>query len=213
MLEHKAIGLADATITDEGIITGYASLFGQRDDGGDTVVRGAFTKTLAIRAGRPMPMLREHEPRDVIGVWTDYTEDDRGLRVKGQLALDVQDGREAHGLIKMGALDGLSIGYKTLRFERDGEGRRLTEVRLFETSIVTFPMLGTARIDSVKAAEMTANEIEERLTRGAGLSRTVARALMRSGLPAIQAKRDAGDGAVNRMAHAVLSDLKAINRS
>jgi len=130
-------------------VSGYASVFGRRDKGGDVVMPGAYGASLAAlgAAGRRVKMLWQHDPAQPIGVWDEVREDDRGLWVKGRLLAEVARGREALALIGAGAIDGLSIGYRTLRAERDaGGGRRLVELDLWEVSLVTFPMLPEARV-------------------------------------------------------------------
>ena len=209
-LERKAVSLTDVEITDEGVITGYGSLFGVRDDYGDVVVAGAFKKSLKARKGKPVPMLREHSPSRVIGGWTEFAEDEKGLKLTGRLALDTVDGAETHRLIKAGFLDGLSIGFNTIRADDDDAGRVLKEVNLWEVSVVTFPALTPARIDAVKAASLSKEDLEERLTRGAELSRSVARALMSGGFSALS-KRSAGDDAATTMAQAVIQSLQETN--
>ena len=134
----------------EGVrLDGYASFFNELDSGGDIVVPGAFASGLrAARAERrSIKMLWQHDPSRVIGVWDEVYEDDRGLRVSGRLLADVAAGREAAALVEAGALDGLSIGYSVRRATRDEAGRRLLrDVELWEVSLVTFPMLATARV-------------------------------------------------------------------
>ncbi|MFN4158509.1 MAG: HK97 family phage prohead protease [Gemmobacter sp.] len=137
------------TVTEGAVIEGYASVFGRRDQGGDVVARGAYGASLAAlgSAGRRVKMLWQHDPAQPIGVWDEVREDDRGLYVKGRVLTDVAQGREAMALIGAGAIDGLSIGYRTVRAERDGKGQRiLSELELWEVSLVTFPMLPEARV-------------------------------------------------------------------
>ena len=144
-LEVKFSRAGAVQLTDGAEIAGYASLFGAEDQGGDVVAPGAFTAALA--AGRRVAMLWQHDPREPIGLWDEVVEDGRGLRVKGRLLPEVARAREAAVLLRAGAIDGLSIGYRTVRAERDGKGRRvLREVELWEVSLVTFPMLGEARV-------------------------------------------------------------------
>jgi uncharacterized protein len=137
------------TVRDGTEIEGYASLFGRRDQGGDVVVAGAYAASLAalIKAGRRVKMLWQHDPGQPIGVWDVVREDARGLWVKGRILTEVDKGREAAALLAAGAIDGLSIGYRTVRAERDGKGQRmLSELELWEVSLVTFPMLPEARV-------------------------------------------------------------------
>ena len=136
-------------ITDGHVVEGYASLFGKRDQGGDVVQPGAYAASLkALTAGgRRVKMLWQHDPAQPIGVWDEVREDGNGLFVKGRILAEVEKGREAAALLTAGAIDGLSIGYRTLRAERDGKGQRLlSELELWEVSLVTFPMLPEARV-------------------------------------------------------------------
>jgi len=145
-LEHKFCALGtDVTVTDGTVISGYASLFGKTDQGGDVVEVGAYAASLA--KGRGVKMLWQHDPAQPIGVWDEVREDDRGLWVKGRLLTDVAKGREAASLIGAGAIDGLSIGYRTVKARKDDKGNRLlSELELWEVSLVTFPMLPDARV-------------------------------------------------------------------
>jgi HK97 family phage prohead protease len=97
-------------------------------------------------------MLYQHDPLQPIGVWDEIREDDRGLFVKGRLTTGVARAREVLSLMRAGALDGLSIGYRTVRGRTDGKSgvRQLLEVDLWEISVVTFPMLPEARVAAVK---------------------------------------------------------------
>lgn len=138
-------------------------------------------------------MLWQHDPNQPIGVWDVVEEDEKGLRLEGRLALGTQEGRRVHELMKMGAIDGLSIGYFVVEDHWEGEIRYIKEASLWEVSAVTFPMNEEARIDAVKAADMTVREIEKKLTQDAGFSRTVARALMSGGVEAIKGMQAAAD--------------------
>ncbi len=130
-------------------VSGYASVFGLRDQGGDTVAPGAYRRSLgalAARGGR-VKMLWQHDPGQPIGVWDELREDGRGLWVHGRLLAEVARAREAAALVSAGAIEGLSIGYRTVKSERDAKGGRvLTELELWEVSLVTFPMLPEARV-------------------------------------------------------------------
>lgn len=130
-------------------IEGYASLFGARDQGGDVVQPGAYGASLAAMAaaGRQVKMLWQHDPAQPIGIWDEVREDASGLYVRGRLLTEVEKGREAAALLSAGAIDGLSIGYRVKRAEKDAAGRRmLHEIELWEVSLVTFPMLPEARV-------------------------------------------------------------------
>ena len=128
-------------------ITGYASLFGATDQGGDVVAVGAYGRSLARLAasGGKVKMLWQHDPAQPIGVWDEVREDGRGLFVRGRLLTEVRAAREALVLLSAGAIDGLSIGYRTITAEKQAGGRVLREVELWEVSLVTFPMLPEAR--------------------------------------------------------------------
>jgi HK97 family phage prohead protease len=149
-LEHKFIALGDAVSVENGIeISGYASLFGKTDQGGDVVETGAYAASLDKLAGKGarVKMLWQHDPAQPIGVWDEVREDGAGLYVKGRILRDVEKGREAAALIEAGAIDGLSIGYRTVRATKNTTGGRLlSELELWEVSLVTFPMLPDARV-------------------------------------------------------------------
>lgn len=137
------------TLREGHVIEGYASLFGKCDQGGDVVQPGAYAASLKrlAAAGRAVRMLWQHDPAQPIGVWDEVREDASGLWVKGRILSGIEKGREAAELLAAGAIDGLSIGYRTLRAERDGKGQRLLrELELWEVSLVTFPMLPEARV-------------------------------------------------------------------
>ena len=138
-------------VTEGHVVEGYASLFGKTDQGGDIVQKGAYAaslKRLAARGGR-VKMLWQHDPGQPIGVWDAVREDATGLWVKGRILTEVEKGREVAALVTAGAIDGLSIGYRTVKAERDGKGKRLlSELELWEVSLVTFPMLPEARVSA-----------------------------------------------------------------
>ena len=138
----------------DGTIEGYASLFGEIDQARDMVMPGAFTQTLKTRGLRKIPMLFQHDPAEPIGVWLELIEDFRGLRARGKLIPDVRRARELLALLRSGAIDGLSIGYRTQRGMIDPRTRvrKLYQVDLWEISIVTFPLLNGARVSAVKQA-------------------------------------------------------------
>jgi hypothetical protein len=150
--ETKRAKLALTQASEAGVFEGYASLFSVVDSGGDLVMPGAFAASLRKHGPAGVKMLWQHKASEPIGVWTKIAEDARGLKVKGQLDLSVARAREALSLLRSGAVDGLSIGFRTRRATSDKQNgvRRLLEVDLWEISIVTFPMLAQARIEAVK---------------------------------------------------------------
>lgn len=137
----------------DGSVEGYASLFGEIDQARDMVMPGAFGATLATRGVRRIPMLFQHDPSEPVGVWLELREDHRGLYARGRLIPDVARSRELLGLLRAGAIDGLSIGFKTAKARLDPRTRvrKLEAVELWEISIVTFPLLAGARVHAVKA--------------------------------------------------------------
>jgi uncharacterized protein len=123
-------------------LAGYAALFDKRDAGRDTIRKGAFARTLAERR-EPLPLFWQHRPEMRIGWVETIAEDARGLRVIA--SLDNPDGAAALAL-RRGAVGGLSFGYRARAFRRDGVGRELTAIDLFEVSLVTHPMQFAARV-------------------------------------------------------------------
>ena len=156
-LEHKFARFGEAVSVQDGThIEGYASLFGAVDQGGDVVQPGAYALSLAAltAGGQSVKMLWQHDPACPIGVWDEVREDAKGLFVKGRLLDSTQKGREAAALIAAGALDGLSIGYRTRKATRNDKGQRLlNELELWEVSLVTFPMLPSARVAAKSEAQ------------------------------------------------------------
>lgn len=128
-------------------VAGYASLFDIEDHGRDVVRAGAFAASLAQRGPGGVRMLFQHDAGEPVGVWEEIKEDGRGLFVRGRILADAPRGRAVRGLVAQGAVDGLSIGFRTLRSApRARGGRDLLELDLWEVSIVTFPMLAQARL-------------------------------------------------------------------
>jgi HK97 family phage prohead protease len=152
-LEQKFTPLDLKRVEQDGTFTGYASLFHAEDLGHDIVLPGAFRDSLAKRGAAGIKLLYQHNPAEPIGVWESLTEDSRGLLAKGRLMLAVARAREVLALMRGGALDGLSIGFRTVAGARDAKTgiRRLARIDLWEISIVTFPLLPQARVAHVKA--------------------------------------------------------------
>ena len=137
---------------DDGVFTGYASLFGVADLSKDVVMPGAFADSLRKRGAGDVRLLWQHDPGEPIGVWLELREDARGLYARGRLMPEVTRAREVLSLMRAGALDGLSIGFRTVQGRTDPASgvRRLDKIDLWEISVVTFPMLPEARVSAVK---------------------------------------------------------------
>ena len=181
----RAFDLDVKGLTDQGEFEGYASTFGNVDLGGDICVAGCFAESLAKRPAGKVKMLLHHDTRRICGTWTEMAEDGHGLKVKGRLLLTTQDGKETYELMRAGALDAMSIGYRTLSDEIDRQSgvRKITKADLLEVSVVTFGMNERATVSGVKTALKTVidglskedlRDLEAAL-RDAGLSRGDAR--------------------------------------
>jgi uncharacterized protein len=133
------------------IIEGYASRFYEADLNDDLVATGAFAQSLMRTGPQGVRMLYQHQTRTPIGVWDEVFEDVRGLFVRGRVLEVSPEARMVASLIRAGAIDGLSIGFRTQKSRPDlwGRLRVLLEVELWEISIVTFPMLTSARLKVV----------------------------------------------------------------
>ena len=162
-----------------GTFEGYGSVFGNKDLGNDVIERGAFLKSLKRRKPQNVKLLYQHKSDMPIGVFDEIKEDDHGLVVKGRLALKTQAGAEAYELLKMGALDGLSIGFrvnpKEVSYDKRGNKRIIKEVDLMEVSLVTFPMNPQATVRSVKGEDISIREWENGMRDAFSLSRSEAK--------------------------------------
>lgn len=159
-----------ACVDADGRFCGYASLFGRMDLSGDVVMPGAFFRTLRLRRIGGVRMLLEHDPRSPIGVWMSIEEDRRGLWVEGRIAGTAASAR-AGALMRAGALDGLSIGFRTVSSDEDrlARVRRLTEIDLWEVSVVASPMLPEARARAAGACRAETGGIAPEAAVDAGL--------------------------------------------
>ena len=136
-----------------GRFAGYAAIFGHPDAGGDVIRRGAFSASLAARtrAGDPLPLFWQHRPDQQIGWVEQVAEDAKGLRVIARLSSP--DGTNA-AMVRAGEVTGLSFGYRA-REAREivlpgaKTGRELSDIDIFEVSVVTEPMQPAARVHLV----------------------------------------------------------------
>jgi uncharacterized protein len=136
---------------ESGTFTGLAAVYGNVDQGGDVIDPGAFTRTLAAKGGE-VPILYQHRTGEPIGIGR-LTDSKDGLVIEGELVLDVPQAQSAYALMKKGVLKGLSIGFETLQEKVVNGTRYLKEIKLWEVSLVTFPMNELALVSNVKSAE------------------------------------------------------------
>ncbi len=186
--ELKAVASDDAVPMS---FEGYGSVFNTVDSYNDTIAKGAFRSTLKEwrGQGRLPKLLLQHggggffsqnaDDLVPIGKWDEMREDDHGLYVRGHLFdVDTDRTKSTYAAMQAGELDGLSIGFRTRKSKMDDESgiRTLTDVQLFEVSLVTFPANDPARVTEVRSSELPdAVEFERWLRRDAGLSRAEAR--------------------------------------
>ncbi|MET3824568.1 HK97 family phage prohead protease [Sphingomonas sp. PvP055] len=177
------------SLNDSGQIEGLLAGFGNVDSGGDRLIYGAFTKSLAART-TPLPMLLHHDMKRPVGVWRDWQERAEGLHVKGSLTLASRDAQEAYALAKDGALTGLSIGWAKGRGNLDPSTgvRTIEEAELHEGSLVTFPMNEKTRVTSIKSIG-GARDIEA-LLQESGMSGRKAKAAASAAWKAINTNDD-----------------------
>ena len=177
--ELKAYEDEDEENKEYGEFEGYGSVFGNKDLGNDVIEKGAFSKSLRKRKAKGVKLLYQHKSDMPIGVFDEIKEDEHGLVVKGRLALKTQAGAEAYELLKMGALDGLSIGFrvnpKEVSYDKRANKRIIKEVDLMEVSLVTFPMNPQATVRSVKGEQYSIREWENGLRDAFNLSRSEAK--------------------------------------
>lgn len=160
---------------------GYASVWGRVDSYGDTVLKGAFSDSLKAR--RPM-MLFGHSPGRVPGKWLSYEEDDKGLKVRGQLTPGHSEAKDIGASLQHGALNGLSIGGYSVDWEPQKAGGRVIKTfDLYEISIVSMPAEQEARIDTASVKAMLDNcdklsDFEEFLREAGGLAKSAAQVMV-----------------------------------
>lgn len=190
------------TISDSGSIEGLLAGFGNVDHGGDKLLPGSLSKSLAARS-TPLPMLLHHDIKRPIGAWKSWDDTADGLYVKGTMTLASRDAQEAHALAKDGALTGLSIGWKSKVSTRDATGARVvSEADLFEGSLVSVPMNDKTRVASIKSI-VGARDIEELLREG-GLSSRQAKAAASAAWKSINTSNDDDEAEAEAEARAIL---------
>ena len=190
-MNKKDLSFEIKAVSDDGLFSGYASVFDNVDSYGDIVRKGAFVESISEweAKGKMPPILWNHDPSDPIGIYTKMQEDDKGLFVEGRLLIDdVPRAKQTHALMKAGVIDGLSIGYrvKEYLYNVDEEVTDLIKLSLREVSIVTFPANPETRIEAVKsrldAGELPTLPEFEKFLREAGFSKSQATAIAGHGL-------------------------------
>jgi len=193
MRDHLDIPFKIKAVSEDGLFSGYGSVFGVVDSYKEVVLPGAFAESLKVR--RPA-MLWQHRSSEPIGVYTLVKEDSVGLYVEGKLALKTVRGAETYELLKMDALNGLSIGFVSREdsYDKVTGIRSLKAVDLWEVSPVTFPANESARVSSVKGVERitSLSDAEAYLRDAGGLSRREALALV-ARIKSLHGQRDAGE--------------------
>lgn len=212
-LERKLVDVAIDGVDEAGVFEGYASLFDRIDMSRDIVERGAFAKALSKKGPGGIRMLFQHDPAQPIGAWTAVSEDEFGLKVRGRLSAGSAKGREVRELIRDGALDGLSIGFKVVRGHTDPKTgiRHIREADLWEISVVTFPMQDGARIAKGDALPTT-REFERWLTRDAQFTRKEARHVVTHGFASLRRERDAAPDAETSLAERIRRAARSLNQ-
>lgn len=204
--QKKRLELKFDRLGKDGVFSGYASLFNEPDLGNDLIANGAFKQSIRKRGAANIRMLYQHDPTEPIGRWDIIREDNKGLFVEGRLVKSSPRANEVLALLNERAIDGLSIGFRTIKSRRDRKTglRVITEADLWEISVVTFPMQPQARIADLKgASQYTTNalpstrEFENWLTRDAGLTRRQAKTVISRGFAELKGTRDVADNSID----------------
>lgn len=171
-LKNKNFGFQVKEIKEDGIFEGYASVFDVEDSYGDVVLPGAFKDSLENKKPK---ILWQHMSAEPIGVPLETKEDEKGLFIRGQLAMKTVRGAEAYELLKMGAIDGMSIGYMSLveTYDKEKNLLFLEKIDLWEFSLVTFPACETAKVSFVKSIDEIGSlaDAEDLLRESGGFSK------------------------------------------
>lgn len=215
-VKYKNVAFDVKAVTDEGVIEGYASVYGNIDSYGDIVEKGAF-KSLFEKDNSVIPILWQHNTREPIGGASSFKEDESGLYMKANLVMEVQKAQEARALAKAGVVTGLSIGYTVNEYTYNKEENvtHLTDLKLWEVSLVTFPANTEARVENVKQiladGGMPSEREMEELLRQSGFSRSQSKAIISKGYRSLQ--REAEDNDSIQLIEGLKADLeKLINR-
>ena len=197
----------------QGMFSGYASMYGGVDSYGDTVMPGAYASTIVDRS-RPVQMRFNHYS-DVIGKWTRMEEDSKGLYVEGELTPGHSKATDVYASLVHGAIGGLSIGYRPVKFTpNETGGLNLEEISLVEISVVESPADLNAQVNNIKFAldeVKTLKEIETLLRDAGGFSRADATALVSRIKALTHGDRDAEKNASDLVKYIQSASLKLRN--
>jgi len=197
---------------DQGMFSGYASVYGHVDSVKDTIAPGAFAESL--ESGKNIKMFVNHDSHAVpIGDWETMKEDNHGLYAEGRIDLNHKDGPTVYSALKRGAMDGLSIGFtmdtEDFDVKEDG-GRIIKNANLMEVSLVNFPCEGKARIMAVKAdlaVLSSLKDCEDYLREAGGFSKSMATALVSHILKVSRGEPEAKDNEITRILGAEMRDV------
>lgn len=190
-MNKRSFNLEIKAVQEDGFFSGYGAVFGNLDWYNDIILPGAFKQTLSDWAakGKYPPVLWNHSVNEPIGVYTKMLEDEKGLYVEGQLLInDVPRAKSTHALLKAGAIDGMSIGYNTIKssYNESTDVRELIQLGLNEISIVTTPANEKSLITSVKSkledGRLPSLPEFEKFLRESGFSKSQATAIAGNGL-------------------------------
>lgn len=218
-MEHKSFALDVKAVEKSGEFAGYLSVFGNMDSYRDIVMPGAFAESLAEwnTKGRLPPILWQHRSGEPLGPYTKMQEDQKGLYVEGRLLVDdIPRAKEAHALMAHKVVSGMSIGFETIgeEWDKTNRVRKLTKLKLWEGSIVTFPANEEAQVEAVKSllrgGELPDLQTFERFLREAGFSKSQAKAVAGHGLSHLLRCEAEGVGDVVKQA---VEDLRGLRLS
>lgn len=190
-MNKRSFSLEIKAVQEDGFFSGYGAVFGNLDWYNDIILPGAFKQTLADWAakGKFPPVLWNHSTNEPIGVYTKMVEDEKGLYVEGKLLInDVPRAKSTHALLKAGAIDGMSIGYRTIKssYNESTDIRELIQLGLDEISIVTMPANEKSTVTSVKSVleegKLPTLPEFEKFLRESGFSKSQATAIAGKGL-------------------------------
>lgn len=190
-MNKRSFNLEIKAVQDDGFFSGYGAVFGNLDWYNDIILPGAFKQTLNdwTAKGKYPPVLWNHSTNEPIGVYTKMVEDEKGLYVEGKLLInDVARAKSTHALLKAGAIDGMSIGYRTIKSSHNESTdiRELIQLGLDEISIVTMPANEKSTVTSVKSklegGELPSLPEFEKFLRESGFSKSQSVAIAGKGL-------------------------------